>query len=118
MEKNLYLSSTEQKDFEESREVVVSKKLEIDGREFLLLSTKECLIGQSYGFGGRDIYDFYVTNRSQGESVHGIDKFPFYVYVLIPKSPEKMVPKSISDLQNIAWAWLYDNEADAKKHKL
>ena len=47
-----------------------------------------------------------------------LDKFPIHVYILISKTPGNIYPSSLSELENIAWACLYDNEEDARNHKI
>ncbi|MGE5497233.1 MAG: hypothetical protein ACM3Q2_04150 [Syntrophothermus sp.] len=114
----LYLSSYEYKEFEVPRRVLNYQKWKIDNRNVLSVEVDEPVIGQTYGFGGIDINTFYLINRFDENAFDKFDSFPIDVNVFIPKSPQDHTPTSLSDMQNIAWACLYDNEEDAEKHKI
>ena len=114
----LYLSSYEYESFEIPREVLNFRKETIDNRNALVVEVDKPIIGQKYGLLGNDIQTLYLVNRVNEQAFDRLDSFPIDVHVLIPKSSENLVPKTIADMQNIAWACLYDNEEDAKKHKI
>ncbi|MDP4175927.1 MAG: hypothetical protein Q8933_18260 [Bacteroidota bacterium] len=114
----LYLSSYEYQEFEVPRRILNYQKGKINNRNVLSVEIDEPVIGQEYGFGGIDIYTLYLVNRFDENAFDNFDSFPIDVHVFIPKSPKDHVPTSLSDMQNIAWACLYDNEEDAKTHRV
>lgn len=115
---NLYLSSYEYSDFEITRKVLKYQKIMLDDRNVLVVQVDKHLIGQKYGLLNNNVSKFYLVNRVDENAFNKLDKFPIDVFVLIVKSFNTVNPSSLSELQNIAWACLYDNEADAKSHKL
>lgn len=114
----LYLSSYEYESFEIPREILHFRKETIDNRNALVVEVDKPIIGQKYGLLGNDIQTLYLVNRVNENAFDKLDSFPIDVHVLIPKSSENHVPTTIADMQNIAWACLYDNEEDAKNHKI
>lgn len=114
----LYLSSYEYEEFEIPREISDFKKETIDGRCVLVVKTNKPIIGQKYGLLDNDIQTFYLINRVNEHSFDKFDSFPIDVHVLIPKDSKNLATKFLSEMQNIGWACLYDNEPDAKKHKI
>lgn len=114
----LYLSSYEYETFEVPREILHFRKETIDNRNTLIVEVDKPVIGQKYGLAGTDIQTLYLVNRVNEHAFDKFDAFPIDVHVLIPKSPKELVPTSLSDMQNIAWACLYDNEEDARNHKI
>lgn len=110
---NLYLSSYEYNDFKISRKVLQYKKTKLDGRNTLIVEVDKPLIGQKYGLLDKDVTKFYLVNRFNEDAFDKLNQFPIDVYVLIVKNYETINPSSLSELQNIAWACLYDNEKDA-----
>ena len=114
----LYISSYEFETFETSREILHFQKQLIDNRYTLVVEVDNPVIGQRYGFLDKDIYTLYLVSRFNELALDKLDRFPIDVHVFIQKSsilPNKI---SISNMQNIAWACLYDNEEDAKAHKM
>jgi hypothetical protein len=114
----LYLSSYEYNDFEIPRTVTDFERLQLDGRDVLAVEVKQPLIGQKYGLLGNDITKFYLVNRVDECAFESLNKFPIDVHILIVKSSTTIVPNSLDELQNIAWGCLYDNERDAKEHRI
>ncbi|HYM94358.1 MAG TPA: hypothetical protein VET23_09490 [Chitinophagaceae bacterium] len=116
----LFLSSEEYYDFEVPRELIRYFKKNIENRNVIIAEISNPLIGQKYGWGAEDITNLYLTNRfmEDQEAIEKLNKFPIHVQILIPKSNRNQSPSSLSELQNIAWACLYDNEEDARNHIL
>lgn len=114
----LYLSSYEYDSFEIPREILQFRKETIDNRSKLVVEVDKPIIGQKYGLLGYDIQTLYLVNKVNEHAFDKFDSFPIDVHVLIPKNSEKLIPTSLSDMQSIAWACLYDNEEDAKNHKI
>lgn len=114
----LYLSSYEYSDFEMPRKVLQYQRTKLDDRNALVIEVDKPLIGQKYGLLGNDITKFYLVNRVDENAFNKLNKFPIDVHVLIVKNPETINPSSKSELQNIAWACLYDNEKDAINHRV
>lgn len=114
----LYLSSSEDITFEIPRKILRFRKEIFDGRNTLIVEIDNPVIGQQYGLGGKDISTLYLVNRFDEQAFDKLNSFPIYVYVSIPKSPSIIDPTSLHDLQNIAWASLYNNEKDAWQHKI
>lgn len=113
----LYLSSYEYNDFEIPRKVLQYQKTKLDDRNALVIEVDKPLIGQKYGLLDKYVTKFYLINRIDEDAFEKLNKFPIDVHVLIVKSPETVNPFSLSELQNIAWACLYDNEKDAISHR-
>jgi hypothetical protein len=114
----LYISSYEYETFEKSREILSFQNMIIENRNILVVKVDTPIIGQKYGLGGIDIQTVYLLPRFIEDPFNKLDIFPIDVCVLIPISVKNLVPKSLSDLQNIAWACLYNNKKDAKNHKI
>ena len=114
----LYLSSYEYNDFEIPREVLQYQRKKLDDRNVLIIEVDKPLIGQKYGLLDNDISKFYLVNRVDENAFDNLNKFPIDVHVLIIKKTETINPSSLSELQNIAWACLYDNEKDAINHRV
>lgn len=116
----LYLSSYEYNDFEIPKRVLRYYKAVIDNRNILTIEVDKPLTGQQYGWGGEDIKKFYLVNRFKDDEdlLEKLDKFPIHIHVLITKDSGNLNPSSLSELQNIAWACLYNNEEDARNHKI
>jgi len=113
----LFLSSYEYETFENPREILLFRKEIIDNRNILVVEVDRPIIGQKYGLLDNDIQTLYLVNRINEDAFDKFNLFPIDVHVLIPKSINKLKPSSLSDMQNIAWACLYDNEKDARDHK-
>lgn len=114
----LYLSSYEYNDFEIPRKVTHFQKTKLSDRNVLIVEVDQPLIGQKYGLLGNDITKFYLVNRVDENAFEKLNKFPIDVHVLIIGNSEIVYPSSLEELQNIAWACLYDNKKDAKKHRI
>jgi hypothetical protein len=114
----LYISSYEYKEFEIPREVLHYQKINLDKRNVLIVEVDQPLIGQKYGLLGDDITKFYLVNRVDENAFDKLNKFPIDVHILIVKNPKTINPTSIMELQNIAWACLYDNKKDAINHRV
>jgi hypothetical protein len=115
----LYLSFSDHVDAEVPRKILQYKKILINNRNVLVVEVDEPIIGQTYGFGGTDIKKLYLVNRYVEDvlAFNVFDKFPIDVYVLIPPTLN-IIPSNLKEFMNIAWAWVYDNEVDAKKRKI
>ncbi len=109
-----YLSSYEYEDFAVPRRVLHYQKTQIDNRNCLVIEVDKPLIGQKYGLLDCDIYTFYLINRVNEYAFDAFDRFPIDVYVLVAKISPIIAPTSLSELQNIAWACLYDGKSNHK----
>ena len=122
MNKKLYISSYEYDDFAIPRRVLHYRKTTIQCtdcfRNCLVIETDNPLIGQKYGLQDHYVNTFYLINRVDEYAFDNLDEFPIFVYVTIVKTAECTNPVSLSELQNIAWACLYDNETDAYEHRV
>jgi hypothetical protein len=114
----LFISSYEYEDFAIPRRILHYQKTKIDDRNCLIIEVCKPLIGQKYGLYSCAINMFYLINRVDEYSFDKLNKFPIDVYVLVVKTPDIINAVSLSELQNIAWACLYDNETDAYKHRI
>jgi hypothetical protein len=114
----LYISSYEYNDFEKPREILCYQKIKLNNKNCMVVKVNQPLNGQKYGLLGDDIIVFYLINRFDEQAFDKLDKFPIDVYVLIRKENNVVDISSLSELQNIAWACLYDNEKDAKDHRI
>ena len=114
----LYLSSYEYNDFEIPRKVLQYQKIKLDDRNALVIEVDKPLIGQKYRLLNKDVTKFYLMSRVNESAFDKMNKFPIDVHVLIVKKPEIINPSSLAELQNIAWACLYDNEKDAINHRV
>ena len=114
----LYLSSYEYRDFEMSRKITHFQRMKLDNRNVLKIEVENPIIGQKYGLLGNNITTFYLVNRVDENAFEKLTQFPIDVHVLIVANSEINSPSSLEELQNIAWACLYDNEDDAKNHKI
>ena len=112
----LYLSSYEYNDFEIPRRVLHYLKIKVDDRNVLVIDVDKPLDGQKYGLRDLDIIRFYLVNRVDENAFEKLNEFPIDVHVLIVKNTANSDPSSLSELNNIAWACLYDNEKDAMNH--
>lgn len=114
----LYISSYEYEDLAAPRRVLHYQKTKIDNRNCLIIKVDKPLGGQKYGLLNGEIDTFYLINRVDEFAFDTLSKFPIDVYVLILNADKIINPTSLSELQNIAWACLYDNEADAYEHRI
>jgi len=113
----LYISSYEYEDFATPRRVLHYQKMKINDRNCLIIEVDNPLVGQKYGL-LCDVDTLYLINRVDEHAFDTLNKFPIDVHVLIAKTTKITSPISLSELQNIAWACLYDNEADAYEHRI
>ncbi len=90
----------------------------IDNQKVLKVKINKPLIGQKYNLNDFDPDALYLINRYDENAFDKLDVFPIHVYVLIPKTYTKRIPSALNDLQNIAWAMLYDNIIDAEIKKI
>jgi hypothetical protein len=114
----LYLSSYEYNDFASPRKILKHNKTVIDKKNVLIVDVDTPIIGQKYGLAGNDLIKLYLVNRVDESAFIKLEKFPIDVHILIPKSVENLEPSSMSQLQNIAWGCIYDNEIDARNHRI
>lgn len=114
----LYLSSYDYKDFEKPRKVIRFQKIILCGRSVLEIDVRDSLIGQKYGLSDMDISKFYLIDRFDENSFEELNKFPIEVHVLIKKEFKDLTVNSLDQLQNIAWAILYDNKKDATEKRI
>ncbi len=112
----MYISSYEYDEFKNPRKIVSSNKIEFEGRVVFKVIVDTPIFGQDYGLGGAYISELYLVGRF--EELKELNSFPFEVHVFIPKSDQFNSINSLSQLQNIGWASVYDNERDAAEHKI
>lgn len=118
---NLFISSSDYCNFNIVRTVLYYEIILIDDIEMMLIETNIPIIGQPYGLGALDPSKFYVANRYIGaqRQLKELKQFPIEVYVyIVSNTSEYNKIEHISQLQNIAWACLYDNETDATQHRV
>lgn len=108
---NLYLMSLDYYDFQTIRKVLEYRYITIDGIQVLKIRTDLSIIGQKYGLGDYNPDVFYLTNKYNNDNLIHLTGFPIAVVVHITMSVNKN-PIHFSDLQNIAWAELYNNISD------
>lgn len=114
----LYLSSYEYEDFTMPTKILQYHKIILDNRNILVIEVDKPLIGQKYGLLDYNPKTLYLINRVNENAFDKLDQFPIDVHVLIQKKKEYLSPSFLSQLQNIAWACVYNNEKDAKAHKI
>lgn len=112
----LYISSYEYQDFDKPRKIIRYQKTELSSRNTLIVEVEEPLIGQKYGLLDYDVTTFYLINRVNEHAFDHLNRFPIDVYVLIIKNNMDRHIVSLDQLQNIAWACLYDNLHDTLVH--
>ncbi len=115
---NLYLSSYEYHDFASPRKILKYHKTVINKKNVLIVDVDTPIIGQKYGLSGHDVIKIYLVNRVDESALIKLEKFPIDVHILIPKNIKSLEPSSMSQLQNIAWGCIYDNEIDARNHRI
>ena len=115
---NLYISSYEYDDFASPRKILKYDKTVINGKNVLIVEVDIPVIGQKYGLFVHDIKKLYLVNRVNENAFINLNKFPIDVHILIPKSLENLEPRSLSQLQNIAWGCIYNNKKDARNHRI
>lgn len=115
---NLFLTSDDYLDFQIVRKIIDYQKIVIGNRKVLKVEVDKFLIGQKYNLGDYDPDVFYLINKYDEDAFDKLNKFPIHVHVLIPKTLAKLTLVSLDELQNIAWASIYDNEADAYERRI
>lgn len=111
---NLFLMSDDYLDFKIIRNVLKYEHIKIDNLGVLKIETHIPIIGQSYNLGDFDPNVFYLTNRYNNNYLDKLKQFPIAVRVYIVKDKQMTSPLTFNDLQQIAWASLYDNQIDAE----
>jgi hypothetical protein len=114
----LYLLSYEYPDFDIPRTVNHFERMQLDGREVLVIEVEQPLIGQKYGWFDKDITTFYLVNRFEEGAFERLQQFPIEVQVYVMKSSTATLPHSLDELQQIAWACLFDHEGEARNHRM
>lgn len=119
IDKKLFLSSYDYANFSAPRKITNYQWTVLDERNCLIVTVDLPLSGQEYNLPAVPIITHYLVNRHlEDRSVFKeLSSFPIDVYVLIPKSLENEIV-SLSQLQNISWATLYDNLKDAEDHRI
>jgi hypothetical protein len=115
---DFYLASSEGYNLEEPRRCFSIKRLRGPHRDdYLLVRIDPPIIGQPYGLGGQDIEKVIVATRFKGDSIFPITEWPVYVHVarFLSGDPEEYDFIHMSDLEEIAWAELYETEAAARR---
>ena len=112
----LYISSYDYASVFAPRRVLHYQKTKIDNRNCLIVEVDEPVIGQQHGLLDRDINTLFLINRHDEYAFDKLNKFPIHVHVCIVKSIEirEEHVTALSDLQQIIWACLYNNETDAR----
>lgn len=113
---DLFLTSDDYSDFQSLRKIQSYHKTRLDDRDVLVVKVDIPIIGQKYGLGDYDPDTLYLLDKYDEPLLTRLSQFPINVYVTIVKE-RNSTPSSLSDLNNIAWASLYDNYNDAKKRK-
>ncbi|HEY9003265.1 MAG TPA: hypothetical protein VIM89_18050 [Mucilaginibacter sp.] len=113
----MYISSYDYYSFHTPRKILNCDKITIENKKVLVVEVEPPVLGQQYGLPS-DISTLFLINRFNENGFDHLDKFPIDVYVLISNDSNKHSPSSLADLRNIVWACLYDNEKDARLHKI
>ena len=113
----LYISSIEYKDFSFPNEIISFEKIKLSKRNVLKAHIEIPLIGQKYGLLGFNVTTLYLVNRFDELAFEKLNQFPIDVHIFIIKDIKAISPKSLDDLQNIAWGCLYNNKKDASYYK-
>lgn len=119
----IYLSSRDSFAFDGVRTIVVHKQKEIEGVKFLHVEVDVPVAGQDFNLGNQAISTFYLANRFEPKNQDDIGlltAFPIHVHVYASTDPamSNFNHLHLSQLKNLAWATLYDNEDDAKHHRI
>lgn len=112
----LFLSSSENVGFLTQREIISYERNRLENRNVLIVKVDIPLKrdGRYYGKLGDKIDIFYLINRIDERAFDKLDCFPINVYVCLPKNIDEEII-SIKQLENIAWADIYDNFEDADR---
>jgi hypothetical protein len=113
---DFYLASSEGYGLDEPRQCFAIRYLRTDTRDDLLLvNVAPPISGQSYGLGDQDIEQVILATRHEGETLKSIRSWPVFVHVARPlgQLPEngRVGP---TDMEEIAWAEIYESEATAR----
>ena len=115
----LYLSSDEYEEFALPRKCLELRHVKLNNRDCLLIKVDVPVIGQTYGFGERDVHNLLLVARFKDSHLRKLKRFPIDVHVFIPADLDNpSAEKPWDKMLNVGWATLYDNELDAKMHKL
>jgi hypothetical protein len=117
---DFYLASMEYRDLEEPRKCFFMRLLRSEqGGEFLLVSIDPPVIGQPYGLGPRDIHQLILSPLFEDDSVAPISRWPLAVRVYRLLS-DPLGPGAIarSDVEQIAWAKIFQTERDARQQQM
>jgi hypothetical protein len=109
----LYLSSYEYDEFSLPKEILTYEPQVINNRNCLVVTLKEPIVGNKYGF-NHDLFKFILVDRFDDEHLKRLKGFPIDVHVFVYEEEKK----TWEEMKNIAWACLYDNLQEAKEHKI
>ncbi len=115
---DFFLASSEGYDMEEPRRCRAIRRVRSRHRDdLLLIEIEPPLIGQKYGFGGRDVHQVLVATRHQGASLFPIRRWPVYVHVALCLADDWQDLEFLADnqIRSIAWAELYKTEKRARR---
>lgn len=113
---DFYLASSEGYDLEAPRRCFRIKRLGGDFRDdYLLIKVDPPLVGQSHALGGQDVDQIVIAPRHRGVSLFPILEWPVFVHVVrvLVDDPEIRDKLHDSELEEIAWAELYQTEKEA-----
>ena len=113
-EADFVMTSSEGYGLKEPRDCVVLHWFDGDrSSRYVLVSIDPPLIGQTYGLGGRDVFEVVLASRHVC-SLYPMTKWPAYVHVSVPlcdvRSKSGRLGKD--DLQLIGWGEIYRKLAD------
>ena len=118
---DFFLASSEGYGLKEPRKCYRLKRLNGSSRDDLLLIRIEpAIIGQSYGLGGEAIDRVVIAGRHRGDGLFPIKRWPVSVHVarvLVP-GPETRESLRDDEIEEIAWAEIYETEAQARKETI
>lgn len=116
----LFLSSYDYAEFSPTRKIMQFRLIRIDGRNALVVEVDLPVDGSKYGCQQKEIHQLFLLNRIDEKAFDSFKRFPIDVFVLIEKREGFKDQNSIelNELDNIAWACLYNKEKDAISHKI
>ncbi len=85
--------------------------------EYAMLHIDPPIIGQEFGYGGKDIEYIIVAVRYQGDSLRNITKWPITVDVFIPNSLDKD-PLQYQSLSFDEWTHVAETDLARTKEEL
>lgn len=115
---DFFLASSEGYGMAEPRKCKRLARIASESRnDLLLIEIEPPIVGQRYGLGEKDIDVVVVATRHAGDSLFPIEEWPVFVHVArclteVSKAREILMDK---DLEEIAWAELYQTEEAARK---